>query len=170
MKNRTITVIAIVVGIPLSYAQMWSSSHIAWHIGHIVRPVLQHFGLLAVIVVAAMTFTLASPANAGEYTRGRAGMDRGDTSHLSADIIALNNSMRELSNNQQFLDGLLAYSQANANDGGQQMLGSLRDAVREYATGSDVLAPQYPGVGPTTQSASPLAPLGKDTGATSCGF
>jgi hypothetical protein len=80
-------------------------------------------------------------------------MNRGGTSNLAAEARAANDTMSYLSNNQQFLNGVLAYSRADVNTGsGQALLEAMRNAAatqaaRETGTGGHDLIYSTPGVG-----------------------
>jgi hypothetical protein len=109
MKTRTIVALAVPVGIAKAF---------------ITAKAMYVLGVIVALLIAAAT------AHAGESTEGRMGINGGDTTHLAADARAVNDAMHSLSNNQQFLNGLLSAQRADTNTGsGQALIDSLRSAA-----------------------------------------
>jgi hypothetical protein len=102
-------------------------------------------------------------------------MNRGGTSNLAAEARAVNDTMYNLSNNQQFLNGVLAYQRADTSvSSTQAMLEALRNAAatqaaRENTGGGDLTSPHITGMGGTTYgNGGAYGPLGG--GGTSSSF
>jgi len=113
MKTRTVIAIAIPAGIAKAF---------------VTAKVFYILGILVAFLFAS------AKAHAGESTEGRMGINRGDLSHVGSDARAVNDFMYNLSNNQQFLNGVLAYQRSDVNVGsGQALLDAMRNAAGNQA-------------------------------------